>query len=195
MSSQKHSRFGFLHGGFKKKEKRSDIPDKALNQPSDVEPSTTQASASTSKQSTAGSILEGLFSRSKTPSTRPTTPMPPTSQTEQQHARDEGTDTPGAGKLTSKQAEAVTEEATATNQKKVRALELGIGAIDLLTQVSNAAGLVLPNPVGEVLGKVTIVLGTLKVRAAHADESLYQLSELLANDGKRGWMEGIGQDA
>jgi hypothetical protein len=173
MASQKHNRFSFLHGGSRKKEKGSDMPDKALNQPhgasSDVGPSTIQAHASTSKQSTTGrtgGVLGGLLSRTKKPSTRPTTPTPPIAAvytTEQQHLRDEVTDTPGAGKLTSKQAEAFPEAATATNKNKVLFLELGIGAIDLLTDVSNAVGLVLPNPVGEVLGKVTKVLGNLKV--------------------------------
>jgi hypothetical protein len=173
MSSQKRSRFGFLHGGFKKKEKGVDMPDKTLNQPSLSSaggPSTNQASASAPKQSTTGSTLEALFSRSKTPSTRPTTPTPPTPQPiaaidrAEQHLGDEVTDTPSTGKLASKQTENIPETVAATNKKKQLALEHGIGAIDLLTQVSNIAGLALPNPVGEVLGKITVVLGTLKVR-------------------------------
>jgi hypothetical protein len=173
MASQKQNRLNFLHGGSKKKEKESDMHDKVSNQPpgasSAAGPSTAHAHASTSKRSTTGRILEGLFSRSKT---RPTTPTP-TSQpiaathtTEQQHLREEVTDTPSTGKLTSKQSEAVSEATTATNKKKLLVLELGVGAIDLLTEVSNVAGLVLPNPVGEVLGKVTVVLGKLKVRTA-----------------------------
>jgi hypothetical protein len=171
MASKKHNLFGFLHGGSRKKEKGSNTPDKALNQtPSEFSaggPSTAQARVSTSKQPTTErtkGVLGGLFSRNKTSSTRPTTPEPiaaiPT--TEQQHLRDEVMDTPSAGKLTSKQAETFP-EATATNNKKVLFLELGIGAIDLLSEVSDIAGLVLPNPVGTVLGKITIVLGTLKV--------------------------------
>jgi hypothetical protein len=176
MASQKQNRLNFFHGGSKKKEKGSDMHDKVSNQPpgasSAAGPSTAHAHASTSKRSTTGRILEGLFSRSKTQPTTPT-PTPPTPQliaathtTEQQHIREEVTDTPSTGKLTSKQSEAVSEATTATNKKKLLVLELGIGAIDLLTEVSNVAGLVLPNPVGEVLGKVTVVLGKLKVRTA-----------------------------
>ena len=156
------------------------MPNNVLNQPPDASsaagPSTTQASASTSKQSTTERImgkLGGPFSRPKTPSTRPTTPQPiaaiHTNQqqhlrdgvtdtpitggltskqaetvpeaaiTEQQHPTDEVTHAPSAGKLTSKQAEAVPEATTTTNKKKVLALELGISAIDLLTEVSDIA--------------------------------------------------------
>jgi hypothetical protein len=201
--------FNFLHGGSRKKEKGRDKFDKVLNQPPDAPsvagPSTTQARASTSKQSTTGRIMGKLgvpFSRPKTPSKRPTTPTPPTSQpiaathsTEQQQPKDEATDTPSTGKLTSKRAEAVPEAAAATNKKKEMALELGIHAIDLLTDVSNAAGLVLPNPVGEVLGKVTKVLGTLKVCSTQTDESSHRLIKRLANDGKRGCLERVGQNS
>jgi hypothetical protein len=204
MASQKHNRFGFLPGGSsRKKEKGGDILNKAPNQPSAAsiaaEPSATQAHASTSKQSTTKGtrgVLGGLFSRTKTPSTRPTTPVPIAAihTTEQQHLRDEVTDTPGAGKLTSKQAETLPEAVTATNKKKVLVLELGIGAIDLLSEVSKIAGLVLPNPVEEVLGKVTKVLGTLKVRTTETDKILHGLSKRLANDGKRGCLEGTGQN-
>jgi hypothetical protein len=167
MASQKHSRFNFLHGGSRKKEKGGDTLDEGLDQASGasgtVGPSTTQARASTSKQSTIerkGGLLEGLFSRTKTPSMPPIAAIP---TTEQQHFRDEMTDTPSAEKLTSKQAKPFPEAATTTNNRKVRFLELGIGAVDLLSEVSDAAGLVLPNPVGAVLGKVTAILGTLKV--------------------------------
>jgi hypothetical protein len=168
MASKKHNLFGFLHGESKKKEKVGNTSDKALNQSpgesSAAGPSTTQARASTSKQPTTErtkGVLGGLFSHKKTPSTRPTTPEPTAAihATEQQHRR---TDTPSAGKLTSKQTEALP-EATVTNNKKVLFLELGIGAIDLLSEVSDIAGLVLPNPVGAVLEKVTAVLDTLKV--------------------------------
>jgi hypothetical protein len=171
MASQKRSRFGFLPEGLKKKEKAGDMPDKVLNQSpgasSALGPSTTQAQASTSKQSatekTKG-VLGGLFSRTNKPSTRPTTPTPqPISAIhtiEQQDMKDHLTDAPDTGKLTSKQAEVVPET---TNNKKVLVLDLGIGAIDLLCEVSDIAGLVLPNPVGAVLEKVTVVLGTLKV--------------------------------
>jgi len=170
MASQKHNLLSFLPGSSRMKEKEGATLNKALDQPpaagesSAIGPFTTPAGASTSKQSRTGRIgggLGGLFSRAKTPSTRPTTPTPPIHTTEQQHLRDEATDT--SGKLISKQAEAFPETATATNHRKVRFLELGIGAIDLLSEVSDAAGLVLPNPVGAVLGKVTAVLGTLKV--------------------------------
>ena len=111
-------------------------------------------------------MLGGLFSRTKTPSTRPTTPTPQPivaiHTTEQQPLMDEVTDTRSAGKLTSKQAETLP-EATPTNEKKIIFLELGIGAIDLLSEVSDIANLVLPTPVGAVLAKVTAVLDTLKV--------------------------------
>jgi hypothetical protein len=149
-------------------------PDKELNQSPGASsaggPSTTQAPASTSKPFTTGktgSVLGGLFSRAKTPSTRPTTPTPQPiaaiHTTEQQSLKDEVTDTPSTGKLTSKQAKLVLEADTATNEKKKRVLELGIKAIDLVTEVSNIAGIILPNAVGPVLEKVTKVLGTLKV--------------------------------
>jgi hypothetical protein len=179
MASKKHNLLDFLHGGTRKKEKGGNIPGKALNQssgePSAAGSSTPQARVSTSKQSTTEGtrgVLGGLFSRNKSPSTRPTTPTP-TSPTpdpigaintteQQQDLRDEVTDTPSSGKLTSKQAD-IFPEATETNKKKVLFLELGIGAIDLLSEVSDIAGLVLPNPVGAVLEKVTAVLGTLKV--------------------------------
>jgi hypothetical protein len=161
----------------RKKEKGGAMPNQPSGESSAAGPSTTQARASTSKQPTTGSdrgVLGALFSRAKTPSKTPTTPTPtpPTPQpiaavdtTEQQPLVDVVTDTPSAGKLTSKQAETLP-EATATNNKKVLFLELGIGAIDLLSEVSDIAGLVLPNPVGTVLGKVTAVLGTLKVCTA-----------------------------
>jgi hypothetical protein len=169
MASKKHNLLGFLHGGPKKKEKGGNTPDKVLNQsPGEsiaAGPSTAQPRASTSEQSTTErtrSVLGGLFSRNKTPSTRPTTPIAAIHTTEQQRLSDEVTNTPSAGKLASKQAE-ILPEATTTNHKKVLFLELGIGAIDLLSEVSDIAGLVLPNPVGDVLAKVTAVLGTLKV--------------------------------
>jgi hypothetical protein len=163
MASKKHNLRGFLHWGSRKKDKGGNMPDKALDQSpgesSVAGPSTTQARASTSKQPTTEltkGVLGGLFSHNKTPSTRPTTPEPiaAINTTEQQHLR---TDTPSARKLTSKQAETLP-EATATNNKKVLFLELGIGAIDLLSEVSDIAGLV-----GAVLEKVTAVLDTLKV--------------------------------
>jgi hypothetical protein len=157
----------------RKKEKGGAMPNQPSGESSAAGPSTTQARASTSKQPTTGrdrGVLGAFLSRAKTPSTtRPTTPTPPTPQpiavidtTEQQHPREGVLDTPSAVKLTSKQAETLP-EATATNNKKVLFLELGIGAIDLLSEVSDIAGLVLPNPVGTVLGKVTAVLSTLKV--------------------------------
>ena len=172
MASKKHNLLGFLHGGSRKKEKANQSPGESS---AVAGPSTVQARVSTSKQSTTEgtrAVLGGLFSRNKSPSTRPTTPTP-TSLTpdpigaintteQQQHPRDEATDPPSTGKLTSKQAK-TPPEATATNTKKVLFLELGIGAIDLLSEVSDVAGLVLPNPVGAVLEKVTAVLGTLKV--------------------------------
>jgi hypothetical protein len=171
MASQKRSRFSFLSEGLKKKEKGGDMLDKELNQSPDASsvlgPSTTQVRPSTSKQSATGktgSVLGGLFLRTKASSTRSTTPTPQPiaaiHTVEQQDLRDEVTAAPGTGKITSKQAKAVPET---TNNKKVLALELGIGAIDLLCEVSDIAGLVLPNPVGAVLEKVTVVLGTLKV--------------------------------
>jgi hypothetical protein len=167
MASKKHNLLGFLHGGSRKKEKVGNPPDKALNQfpgeSSAAGPSTAQAGASTSKQSiTDGTrgMLGGLFSRNKTPSTGHTTPEP-IAYTEQQNLGDEVMGTP-SGKLASEQAE-TSPEARVTNNKKVLFLELGIGAIDLLSEVSDIAGLVLPNPVGAVLEKVTAVLGTLKV--------------------------------
>jgi hypothetical protein len=158
MASRKHNLLGFLHGGSTKKEKGAD----ALNQPPGAcgadGPSATQARASTSKQSTTGRFMGkfgGPFSHPKTPSMQPITPTPPIH-------KDDMTDPPSAGNLTSKQARAFPEAATTTNNRNVRFLDLGIGAIDLLSEVSDAAGLVLPNPVGAVLGKVTAVLGTLK---------------------------------
>jgi hypothetical protein len=171
VASKKHNLSGFLHWGSRKKEKWGSTPDKALDQShgefSAAGPSTAQARVSTSKQSTTEGtrgVLGGLLSRNKTPSTWPTTPesVAVIHTTEQGHLRDGVMDTPTAGKLTSKQAE-ISPEATATNHKKVLFLELGIGAIDLLSEVSDIAGLVLPNPVGAVLTKVTAVLGTLKV--------------------------------
>jgi hypothetical protein len=70
---------------------------------------------------------------------------------------------PGPGKLVSKRAIEVVKDTTETNDKTITLLDLGIGAIDLLSQVSEVAGIALPNPVGPVLEKVAAVLGTLKV--------------------------------
>jgi hypothetical protein len=153
----------------KKKEKGGAMPNQPSGESSAAGPSTTQARASTSKQPTTGrdrSVLGALLPRAKTPSTRPTTPTPQPiaviDTTEQQHSGEGVMDTPGAGKLTSKQAE-ILPEATATNKQKILFLELGIRAIDLLSDVSDIADIALPNPVGTVLGKVTVVLDTLKV--------------------------------
>jgi hypothetical protein len=173
MASQKHNLLGFLHGGSKKKDKGAN----PLNQPPGAAgPPDIQARASTSKQSTTERFMDklgGPFSRPKTPSTQPTTPTQPIPTTDQRHLRDETTNTPSTEKLISKQAEAFPESATATNHTKVQFLELGIGAIDLLSEVSDAAGLILPNPVGAVLGKVTMVLGTLKVCTTQNGGRLY----------------------
>jgi hypothetical protein len=185
MASKKRNLLGFLQGGSRKKEKGGNPPDNALDQSpgesSAAGPSIAQARVSISKQSTTEGtkgMLEGLFSRNKTPLTRPTTPaaihtteqQPLSAEpvaaiytTEQEHLRDEVADTPSAsaGKLTSKQAETLPE--SATNHKKALFLELGIRAIDLFSEVSDIADLALPKPVGDVLSKVTAVLRTLKV--------------------------------
>jgi hypothetical protein len=50
--------------------------------------------------------------------------------------------------------------------RKIALYEKGIQAVDLFQQVAKITELVLPCPVGEILGKLTGILGILKVGAS-----------------------------
>ena len=49
------------------------------------------------------------------------------------------------------------------SEKAVAALDMGIEVIDLFQKVAKVTEMVLPSPLGDVLEKVTSVLGVLKV--------------------------------
>jgi hypothetical protein len=147
-------------------------PDQSPGVSGTIGPSTSQA-PSTSKRSTRSKLetkIKGFLSGSRTPSDRPSTPTPPpikaSNTIKRQGLGNDASDVLGPGKLTSKRAEKVPQDPAETIDKKIALLGLGIGAINALRDVSEITGLAMnqSNPVGQVLEKVTAVLGTLKVR-------------------------------